>query len=235
VVDRPGVVGLENDLANNNSSLASYLEVRLSALGLRKDIVVSEASKIMVTVRQVKEDVGMLLYVQQSELVKLLNKFGYKSGHVSERLAADLVVEWAAKGKREEGRDPVVGNKEIVNEVEVAEEDDKDEVIPSVIMEVEEGFPRMALVMAFYLHTERGVEEKISKDLARAMVGVWITYGLTYQQICEVCQSRDQQQVKKDMLKNMLNTKLSEGFVKPVSFGFSKLIKLTLFYFSHAV
>ena len=52
--------------------------------------------------------------------------------------------------------------------------------------------------------------------------------------MCEVCQSRDQQEVKEDILRNMLNTKVSEGFLKPASFGFSKLIKLTLFYFSHA-
>ena len=118
---------------------------------------------------------------------------------------------------------------------EVDEDNDKVEVIPSEIMGVEEGFPRMALVMAFFLHTERDLEEQIRKDLARAMVGVWITYGFTYQQMCKVFQSRDQQEVKVDMLRNMLNTKVSEGFLKPVSFGFSKLIKLTLFYFSHAV
>ena len=66
-------------------------------------------------------------------------------------------------------------------------------------------------------------------------MGVWITYGFTYQQVCEVFQSRDQQKVKLDILMNMLNTKVTKGFLKPVSFGFSKLIKLTLFYFSHAV
>ena len=108
-------------------------------------------------------------------------------------------------------------------------------MIPFEIMGVEEGYPRMALVMAFFLHTERGLEEQISKDLARAMEGVWITYGFTYHQMCEVCQTRDQEEVKVDRLRIMLNTKLSEGFVKPMSFGFSKLIKLTLFYFSNAV
>ena len=122
-----------------------------------------------------------------------------------------------------------MGIEEIVNEEEIADDNDQVEVIPSVIMGVEEGFPKMALVMAFFLHTERGMEEQISKDLARAMVGVWITYGFTYQQMCEVCHSREEH------LRNMLNIKVSEGFLKPVSFGFSKLIKLTLFYFSDAV
>ena len=233
VLEKPGN-RLDNDLVNNNSSLASYLEKKLCALGLKADDVVLEADKIMVTIRQVVEDVGMLSSMQQSELVKLLHKFGFKSGHVSERLAADLVEKWALKD--EEGRYSIVGSEgKIVNEVEVDEDNDQVEVIPSEIMGVEEGFPRMALVMAFFLHTERGMEEQISKDLARAMVGVWITYGFTYQQMCKVFQSRDQQEVKVDMLRNMLNTKVSEGFLKPVSFGFSKLIKLTLFYFSHAV
>ena len=235
VVYKP-VMGLENDLVNNNCSLASYLEKKLCALGLKEDTVVLEADKIMVTIKQVVEDVGMLFSMQQSELMKLLKKFGYKSGYVTKRLVADLVVEWAAKGEKTEGRGPFVGNEEIVNEVEVVSEDNGlVEVIPSEIMGVEEGFPRMALVMAFFLHTERGMEEQISKDLARAMVGVWITYGFTYQQMCEVCQTRDQEELKVDRLRIMLNTKLSEGFVKPMSFGFSKLIKLTLFYFANAV
>ena len=44
-----------------------------------------------------------------------------------------------------------MGIEEIVNEEEIADDNDQVEVIPSVIMGVEEGFPRMALVMAFYL------------------------------------------------------------------------------------
>ena len=93
----------------------------------------------------------------------------------------------------------------------------------------------MALVMAFFLHTQKGLEEHISKDLARAMVGVWITYGFTYKQMCEVCQGAARKEVKVEILRRMLNTKLSEGFVKPTTFGFSLMIKLTLLYFTHAV
>ena len=228
--DRP-VLAMETSLVNNNISLGNYLEKKLRGLGLKEDTVVLETDKIMVTVRHGVEDVGKMPSIPHCELMQLLNKFGYKSGHVSERLAADLVVEWACRGKEEAGKVLIVENEEVVNEVE----ENKDHGIPCEIMGVDEGYPRMALVMAFYLHTERGLEEQISKDLARAMVGVWITYGFTYQQMCEVCLNRDQQVFKVENLRKMLNSKVSEGFVKPMSFGFTKLIKLTLFYFSHAV
>ena len=167
VVYKP-VMGLENDLVNNNCSLASYLEKKLCALGLKEDTVVLEADKIMVTIKQVVEDVGMLSSMQQSELVKLLHKFGFKSGHVSERLASDLVEKLALKD--EEGRDSIVGSEgKIVNEVEVDEDNDQVEVIPSEIMGVEEGFPGMALFMAFFLHTERDLESRS----ARTWPGPW--------------------------------------------------------------
>jgi len=223
----------EHYVQNNNSSLARYLGKKLRALGLKEDTVVLEADKIMITIRQVVEEVGTMSSIQQCELMKLMSKFGYKSGHVSERLAADLVVEWAGKEEKEDEKAPIIKDDEVGLGVDPDEHHEQG--IPREIMGVEEGYPRMALVMAFFLHTERGLEEQTSKDLARAMVGVWITYGFTYQQMCEVCQTRDQEEVKGDRLRNMLNTKLSEGFVKPMSFGFSKLIKLTLFYFSNAV
>ena len=62
VVDNP-VMRLQNDVANNNSSLTSYLEKKLCALGLKEDTVVLGLSKIMVAIRQVKEDEGMLLSI----------------------------------------------------------------------------------------------------------------------------------------------------------------------------
>ena len=73
-VERP-IMGLLNNLVNS-SSLGSYLEKKLHALGLKEETEVREADKIIVTIRQV-----VLLSVQQSELVKL-SKFGYKSGHI---------------------------------------------------------------------------------------------------------------------------------------------------------
>ena len=62
VLEKPGN-RLDNDLVNNNSSLASYLEKKLCALGLKEDTVVLGLSKIMVAIRQVKEDEGMLLSI----------------------------------------------------------------------------------------------------------------------------------------------------------------------------
>ena len=107
--------------------------------------------------------------------------------------------------------------------------------IPKQIMEVEEGYPRMALVMAFRLHSRRGLDEQLSKDLARAMVGVWITYGFTYREIYDICRGIDRPEIVTFKLMDMLNKKLFQGHAKPMSFGFGKLIKLTQFYFDQAV
>jgi len=227
-VDRK-VSDLELDLENNNSTLAGYLEQKLSALGLKTEQVSLEVTKITVIIRQVV-DLGKVSLLH-SQLVDLLTKFRYHSSHFSVRLAAGMVVEWWEKEGRETDETLPIERREMDRQ-EAEENGSENQVIPSEIMGVDEGYPRMALVMAFYLHTVRGLEEQVSKDLARSMVGVWITYGFTYQQMKEVCLVVGQQE---EVLRNMLNNKLSEGFVKPKSFGFSKLIKLTLFYFTHAV
>lgn len=213
------------------NSLGSYLEKKLLGLGLKQDTVNVETDKIMVSAKQVLRDVGKTSLVQQDKVLKSLAKCGYRSGHISDRLAADLIAEWAGRGKAEK---EFHKSDDVEKDVTNAGKSD-DGIIPSQIMGVEEGYPRMALVMAFFLHTQKGLEEQISKDIARAMVGVWITYGFTYQQMCEVCQGTGRKEVKVEMLRSMLNTKLAEGFVKPMSFGFSLMIKLTLLYFSHAV
>ena len=101
-------------------------------------------------------------------------------------------------------------------------------------MEMDEGFPKMALVIAFHLHNEGELDEQICKDLAKAMVGVWITYGFTYQQLCEVYQLKDEEDVKVGVLKLMLKNKIDDGLSKPKSFRFKDLIILTMIYFSNA-
>ena len=89
--------------------------------------------------------------MQQCEL---LSKSGYKSGQVSVRLAANLVVEWAMKGVTGAGKIYKVEEVKIQT-VGLEERENHDQVIPCEIMGVEEGYPRMAVALVFYLLTER--------------------------------------------------------------------------------
>ena len=82
-----------------------YLEKKPHAFGLKEETVILEAGKVMITIRLAVEDMGMLSSMPQSQLTKLLSMYDYKSGHVSERLAADFVREWVTRWgrkKREE-------------------------------------------------------------------------------------------------------------------------------------
>jgi len=218
----------------NIISLGPYLQKKLLALGLKKNIVILEVDKMMVTLKQILEYAGKASFKQQEKMLHLLDKFGFKSGHISVRLAAVLVVEWAVSEEKPNVVEKLVKYDDD-NVVKDTDDDDDEKMIPQEIMAVKEGYPRMALVMAYVLHNQKGLEEQVSKDLARAMVGVWITYGFTYKHMCQICLNTDREEVKTEALRNMLEIKLTEGFVKPMSFGFSKLIKLTLLYFAEAV
>jgi len=231
LIERESPSVLSMPVTETTNTLGPYVEKKLLALGLKESVAALESSKIVAVAKHVMQDVGNAALTQDQAL-QLLGKFGYESGHVSDRLVADLLVDWAARahGEATKRKENIV--QKMLND---GYDEDSEHGIPPEIMGVEEGYPRMALVMAFVLHTEKGLDEQISKDLARAMVGVWITYGFTYKQMCEICLGRGQKQAKVEMLRRMLTSKLTEGFVKPMSFGFSKLIKLTLFYFAHAV
>ena len=218
----------------NIISLGPYLKKKLLALGLKQNIVVLEVDKMMVTLKQILKYAGKASLKQQEKMLQLLDKFGFKSGHISNRLVAVLVVEWAVSKDKHNVVEKLVKDAEDDN-VKDTDDDDVKNMIPQEIMAVEEGYPRMALVMAYVLHTQKGLEEQVSKDLARAMVGVWITYGFTYKHMCQICLNSDRKEGRVEALRNLLEIKLTEGFVKPMSFGFSKLIKLTLLYFDEAV
>merc|ERR1719153_1184003 len=77
----------------NIISLGQYIQGKLLALGLKKNIVILEVDKMMVTLKQILEYAGKGSFKHQEKMLHLLDKFGFKSGHISVRLAAVLVVE----------------------------------------------------------------------------------------------------------------------------------------------
>ena len=160
--------------------------------------------------------------VKTSELAELLEKAGYKSGHVGARMAAEIIINFMQQDFHSSSSPP--NSKKSKTE------------LPALFRKIEEGFPRMAVVMAYYLHNYKGYEEEVSKDLARTMVGVWITFGVTYHQLKVICFiSNKRNSIKQQELRNLLNSKLDEGNEKPKLFQFSSLIELTIRYFLKAI
>ena len=158
--------------------------------------------------------------VKTSELAELLEEAGYKSGHVEARMVAEIIINFMQQDSSKTSPKPKKAKKEL----------------PSAFRQVEEGFPRMAVVMAYYLHNYKGYEEDVSKDLARSMVGVWITFGVNYHQLKQICFIPDKRNsIKQLELRNLLDSKLDEGKEKPKLFHFSSLIELTIRYFLKAI
>ena len=202
-------------------------------LGLMESTVFQEVDKIIDVMRLSHFEIES--YESANDTSKSLRDAGYISGHLNDRLVAELLIEWTKiDTAQKEGK--LKDEKALTESQEVSDDSlTVNSGIPKQIMEVEEGYPRMALVMAFRLHSRRGLDEQLSKDLARAMVGVWITYGFTYREIYDICCGTDTPEIVTFKLMDMLNKKLFQGYAKPMSFGFGKLIKLTQFYFDQAV
>ena len=96
-------------------------------------------------------------------------------------------------------------------------------------MEVEAGFPRMALGIAYHLHNSEGYQESVSKSLAKSMVEVWIKYEVSYNSLHRIFSDMkgDNASVK-NILVNLLEVKRKKN---PRSLDFSSLVDMTVKYF----
>ena len=155
--------------------------------------------------------------VRTSELARLLESEGYKSSHVTARRAAELVISFMER----ESKRPVKPRA-------------KSRTLPSHLLEVEEGFPRMAVVMAYYLHIHFDNTEEESKELARTMVETWITCGLEYSRLHQICLS-DQRTAHKQVALHELLVQKSSAELTMNMFQVSSMIDLTIRYFYRAV
>ena len=105
------------------------------------------------------------------------------------------------------------------------------------------GFPRMGVVVACRLLTICRMSEEECRVLARKMVGVWVNYGFDYVDIRHMYEKgmlgvdKEKDNISlmdmRRLLHCRLRAKIEQGFAKPTSFGFSKLIDLTIFYFEN--
>ena len=110
----------------------------------------------------------------------------------------------------------------------------KSRTLPSHLLEVEEGFPRMAVVMAYYLHIRFNKTEEDSKKMARTMVETWITCGLEYSRLHQICLS-DQRTAHKQVALHELLVQKSSTELTMNMFQVSSMIDLTIRYFYRAV
>jgi len=238
-------------LIDNNFTLESLekflLEKFVVSQRIQPDVADIEVKRVIECIKYDIEDGCEGEMINACDWKTLLDDMGFSSVYINTLLVAEYLFEWfsrAVLGDTSSVAEKLEKSSPIKEETQftilIREEEtnlsENEGLIPSEIMQVSEGFPRMALVMAFYILNRRGLEEKSSKDLARAMVGVWITYGFSYDQLKEIsCDRWCDPKVKSARLFNLLLSRFHDGFVKPKSFGFSYLVKITLFYFSHGL
>ena len=143
--------------------------------------------------------------MRTNQLANLLTGAGYSSGHVAPRLASKLCINF-------------------LHGAELKTEEKERYKFPARIMQVEAGFPRMALGIAYHLHNACGYQEAVSKSLAKSMVEVWIKYEVSYNSLHRICSEMDNDSIK-IVLKNLLEVK---GKKNPRSLDFSSLINMTV-------
>ena len=138
-------------------------------------------------------------------LAALLDKAGYRSGHVGAQMAAAMIIDFM----RVDSMKPV-----------------KD--VPAVDSEEEEeGFCHMTKEFAYFLSRFKSYDWEISKDLSKCMVELWRIYGVSYHQLKDIC--KDYYSLSE--LLDLLNKKVDEGKKKPNLCSFRCLSELTIKHF----
>jgi len=208
----------ETRRSNNNreEDMAKYLDQTLQGVGIPRSKAKKATDKIVTCLTEVVDKVEKST-VTTSEIARLLESVGYKSSHVTAHLAAELVINYMLR----ESQRP-------------ADVESKSRKLPASLLEVQEGFPRMAVVMAFYLHTRMEHSEDESKDLARSMVETWIGCRVDYSRLHQICLS-DQRTATKQVTLHELLVQNSPTDLNMNMFQVSTMIDLTIRYFYRAV
>jgi len=212
----------KNGNKNSDADMFIYLTDSLTRLGLERKKAEKVSNKIVNCLVELVDN-SKARTVTTSQLSRLLEESGFKlSEEVSSRQAAELVIDFMNADK---------GN----DSDKTAQVKSSSSKVPDQLRKVEEGFPRMAVVMAYFLHNFKGYREEVAKDLARSMVSVWICYGFQYSDLWRICCSTSRNSQKQHVLKGMLLEKVKEGKEEPKEFQFNSLIELTIRYFLKAV
>ena len=103
------------------------------------------------------------------------------------------------------------------------------EKFPRRVMEVEAGYPRLALGMAFHFHNYSGYSEPVSKSLAKSMVEVWIKYDVPFRKLRRISTSRPEE-LSGELLRDLLEKKVKGDLTqkKARSSQLQSLIEMTV-------
>eukprot|EP00092_Neocalanus_flemingeri_P002784 GFUD01002981.1.p1 GENE.GFUD01002981.1~~GFUD01002981.1.p1 ORF type:complete len:779 (+),score=209.75 GFUD01002981.1:40-2376(+) len=253
----------EVDSNNNSRSefkeLERYLKGELAMLGMKKLSVEEEVARVMQTLSELELSLGYIEaeYINlvgdsmvggvaefHTSLEKKLAAHGFHSKYLSARLAAGLIMEFCQEKVGKVAKQ----NKKMFDEMDNILRDECDFITKTrtdldMNISIPPGYPRMVVVLAYrlYYSCHMGVDE--CKVLARAMVGVWVNYGFEYMEIQDMYKKERMGEGKgmdnlslmnmRRLLHCRLTAKVEQGFYKPKSFGFSKLIDLTIYYFEN--
>ena len=238
-------------------SLCKFMEKELSTLGMKNTSVKDEIAKVVHALAKLKLSVERVeaeyiclvgdgqmggLTEFHKNLEDKLADVGFSSKYLSPRLAAGLVMEYL-QGK-EDVKTAVEKNKKVFVDVDKALSSASKLLSTSQALHCGEGYPRMGMVLACRLFKICRMSEEQCLKMARSMVGVWVNFGFDYLDMRKMY-DKEMLGMEKDadnvslmgmrrLLHCRLRAKIDQGFSKPKSFGFSKLIDLTIHHFENA-
>jgi len=205
---------------NGNMDMRHYLMKALHDRGLGVKQATETVDDILASLTSVV-DTADVEKVQVYSLATLLDKAGYRSGHVGAHMVASLVMEFMKM-------DAMKNVGDIAKDVLNITKPRRDLALEA--LKEEEGFAKMSDKFDYYLRKHKDYDELISRDLAKCMVELWRHYGVSYRQLKDIC--RDNLYVtKRYNLRTLLNGKEDEGKSKPKLFSFKTLIDFTIKHF----
>jgi len=208
-----GEVSTDN---NGNLDMRTYLIKALEEKGLRK---ATEAVEDVLASLTSVVDTAEVEKVQVYSLAALLDKAGYRSGHVGAHMVASLVIEFMKMDATKPVRDIAEDLLNVTNpRRDLAKKD---------ALREEEGFVKMTDKFSFYLRRHEFYDDEVGRDLAKCMVGLWRNYGVRYQELKDIC-SHGRYVSKSSNLWMILNRKVDEGHPAPKLFRFKTLIDFTI-------
>ena len=249
-----------DDDSSSPCTLFSYIHKELLTLGMKATSASREVSEVINILSELSLSIERLeaiftMIVGDNKmggltefhkiLERKLSKGCWNSRYLTPRLAAGLMMEYLKD--KDSVKTVVNNNKEKLREVDkilntVRKKLDTSEG-QKCVESMPLGFPRMGANMASRLMKKSKMTEEECVELARSMIGTWVSYGFRYSDLANLYEGEIRGENSKSglvsliryrkHLHEMLRNKTSQGLIKPKDFRFSELIDLTVFYFEN--
>jgi len=249
-----------NDDSSNSCSLYNYINKELIILGMKGTSANREVSKVTSILLELGLSIERLeaMFTMIAGDIKMggltefhkilerkLSEGCWSCKYLTPRLTAGLVMEYL-QGK-DNVRTVVDNNKETLGKVDKVLNTVRKKLgmseVHEYIRSIPLGFPRMGALLASRLMKKSKLTQDDCAELARSMMGTWVSYGFRYSDLATLYEGEIMGENSKSglvslircrkRLHEMLRNKTSQGFIKPKDFRFSELIDLTIFYFEN--